>query len=75
MDLMENIYRQAQQEPQRVIFPEAENEKMQQFAHADAYGPMLQGFDRIVCDCSRGALVEEIVGNVAMSCVRAQKRR
>ncbi len=48
---------------------------MQQFAHADAYGPMLQGFDRIVCDCSRGALVEEIVGNVAMSCVRAQKRR
>lgn len=45
---------------------------VQQFAHADAYGPMLQGFAKIVCDCSRGAPVSEIVGNVAMSCVRAQ---
>lgn len=45
---------------------------VQQFAHADAYGPMLQGFSKIVCDCSRGAGVSEIVGNVAMSCVRAQ---
>lgn len=46
---------------------------IQQFAHADAYGPMLQGFARIVCDCSRGAPVSELVGNIAMSCVRAQK--
>ncbi len=46
---------------------------VQQFAHADAYGPMLQGFAKIVCDCSRGAPVSEIVGNVAMSCVRAQE--
>lgn len=45
---------------------------VQQFAKADAYGPMLQGFAKIVCDCSRGAPVSEIVGNVAMSCVRAQ---
>lgn len=45
---------------------------VQQFAHADAYGPMLQGFAKIVCDCSRGAPVSEIVGNIAMSCVRAQ---
>lgn len=45
---------------------------VQQFAGADAYGPMLQGFARIVCDCSRGAGVSEIVGNVAMSCVRSQ---
>ncbi|MBQ6817345.1 MAG: phosphate acetyltransferase [Bacilli bacterium] len=45
---------------------------VQQFAHADAYGPMLQGFAKIVCDCSRGAPVSEMVGNVAMSCVRAQ---
>lgn len=45
---------------------------VQQFAHADAYGPMLQGFAKIVCDCSRSAPVSEIVGNVAMSCVRAQ---
>ena len=39
---------------------------------ANAYGPMLQGFKRIVCDCSRSAPVDEIVGNVVMSCVRAQ---
>lgn len=44
---------------------------VQQFAHADAYGPMLQGFKKIVCDCSRSAGVNEIVGNVVMSCVRA----
>lgn len=46
---------------------------VQQFAHADAYGPMLQGFAKIVCDCSRGAPVSELVGNIAMSCVRAQE--
>ena len=40
---------------------------VQQFAHADAYGPMLQGFAKIVCDCSRGAPVSELVGNIAMS--------
>ena len=45
---------------------------VQQFARADAYGPMLQGFAKIVCDCSRGAPVSELVGNIAMSCVRAQ---
>ena len=45
---------------------------VQQFAHADAYGPMLQGFAKVVCDCSRGAGVSEIMGNIAMSCVRAQ---
>lgn len=46
---------------------------VQQFARADAYGPMLQGFAKIVCDCSRGAPVSELVGNIAMSCVRAQE--
>lgn len=46
---------------------------IQQFAGADAYGPMLQGFAGIVCDCSRGAPVSELVGNIAMSCVRAQE--
>lgn len=45
---------------------------VQNFGHADAYGPMLQGFRKIVCDCSRSAPVSEIVGNVVMSCVRAQ---
>lgn len=45
---------------------------VQMFGHADAYGPMLQGFRKIICDCSRSAPVSEIVGNVVMSCVRAQ---
>lgn len=45
---------------------------VQTFGHASAYGPMLQGFRKIVCDCSRSAPVDEIVGNVIMSCVRAQ---
>lgn len=48
---------------------------VQNFAHADAYGPMLQGFAKIVCDCSRSAGVSEIVGNVIMSCVRAAAQK
>ena len=44
---------------------------IQQFGHANAYGPMLQGFNSIVCDCSRGAPVSEIKGNVVISAVRA----
>ncbi len=45
---------------------------VQNFAHADAYGPMLQGFKKIVCDCSRSASVSELVCDVVMSCVRSQ---
>lgn len=44
---------------------------IQQFGHADAYGPMLQGFNSVVCDCSRGAPVSEIKGNIVISAVRA----
>ena len=44
---------------------------IQQFGQADAYGPMLQGFNSIVCDCSRGAPVSEIKGNIVISAVRA----
>jgi phosphate acetyltransferase len=44
---------------------------IQQFGHADAYGPILQGFSRVVCDCSRSAPVSELIGNIAMSVVRA----
>lgn len=44
---------------------------IQQFGHADAYGPMLQGFNKIVCDCSRGAPVSELMGNIVISAVRA----
>lgn len=46
---------------------------VQYFGGADAYGPLLQGFKKIVCDCSRGAPVSELVGNIAMAAVRAQE--
>lgn len=48
---------------------------LQIFGHADAYGPVLQGFKKIVCDCSRSAPVSEIVGNVAIAGVRAQNNK
>lgn len=48
---------------------------IQTFGHADAYGPMLQGFKSIVCDCSRGAPVSELKGNIVISAVRAEGRK
>lgn len=44
---------------------------IQQFGHADAYGPMLQGFKKVVCDCSRSAPVSELKGNIVISAARA----
>jgi phosphate acetyltransferase len=44
---------------------------IQTFGNANAYGPMLQGFNKVVCDCSRGAPVVEIKGNIIISAVRA----
>ena len=44
---------------------------IQQFGHADAYGPMLQGFNKVICDCSRSAPVTELKGNIVISAVRA----
>lgn len=48
---------------------------VQIFGKSNAYGPMLQGFRKVVCDCSRSAPVDEIVGNVAMSVVRAAAQK
>ncbi|MBT8341478.1 MAG: phosphotransacetylase [Desulfatitalea sp.] len=45
---------------------------VQRFARGVAYGPLLQGFARPVCDLSRGASVEEIVGATTMVAVCAQ---
>lgn len=45
---------------------------VQIFGHANAYGPVLQGFSRPVCDFSRSAPVDEMLGNVAMLIVRAK---
>lgn len=44
---------------------------IQTFGNANAYGPMLQGFNKVVCDCSRGAPIAEIKGNIVISAVRA----
>jgi phosphate acetyltransferase len=60
-----------------LIFPDLESgnigvKLVQQFAHAIAYGPLLQGFAKPVSDLSRGAPVEEIVGAITMVVVRAQ---
>ena len=44
---------------------------IQQFGHCSAYGPLLQGFRLICSDCSRGAPVDELVGNIVFSVVRA----
>lgn len=60
-----------------VIFPDlnAGNigvKLVQQFAHINAPGPFLLGLRKVVGDCSRGAPVEELVGNIAVCSVRAQ---
>ena len=44
---------------------------IQIFGHANAYGPVLQGFAKPVCDFSRSAPVDEMLGNVAMLVLRA----
>ncbi|MBQ7521202.1 MAG: phosphate acetyl/butaryl transferase, partial [Clostridia bacterium] len=54
-----------------LIFPElnAANigiKLLQRFAHGKGYGHTLSGFRRPVADSSRGATVEEIVGDIAM---------
>lgn len=48
---------------------------IQQFGHADAYGPMLQGFKKVICDCSRSAPVSELKGNIVISAARAAGSR
>lgn len=48
---------------------------IQFFGHANAYGPVLQGFARPVCDFSRSAPVEEMLGNIAMLVVRANAEK
>lgn len=45
---------------------------VQRFAHAEAYGPVLQGIRKPVNDLSRGCSWEDIVGVIAITCVQAQ---
>lgn len=44
---------------------------IQTFGHANAYGPIIQGFARPICDFSRSAPVSEMMGNILMLLVRA----
>lgn len=44
----------------------------QYLANAEAYGPILQGFAKPICDLSRGASVDDIVGVTAITVVEAQ---
>jgi phosphate acetyltransferase len=48
---------------------------IQFFGHANAYGPVLQGFAQPVCDFSRSAPVDEMLGNVAMLVIRANSQK
>lgn len=48
---------------------------IQIFGRANAYGPILQGFKQPVCDFSRSAPVEEMLGNVAMLVIRAAAQK
>ena len=59
-----------------LIFPElnASNigiKLVQKFAHGRGYGHTLSGFRRPVADSSRGATVDEIVGDIAMVVIAA----
>jgi phosphotransacetylase len=47
---------------------------IQVFGLCPSAGPFLQGFGKVVADCSRGATVEQLVDNIAVCCVRAQAR-
>jgi len=61
-----------------LIFPDLDagniSYKITQYlAKAEAYGPLLQGFNKPVNDLSRGASVDDIVGVIAFTSVQAQK--
>ena len=45
----------------------------QRLGKNEAYGPILQGLNAPVNDLSRGALVEDIVGMIAITCLQAQQ--
>lgn len=46
----------------------------QELGHAQALGPFLQGFQRPVCDLSRGATVDDIVSSTLITILQANTR-
>lgn len=62
-----------------LIWPESEcwkhSVKLPTVWSCECYGTDASGFNSIVCDCSRGAPVSEIKGNVVISAVRAAESK
>lgn len=61
-----------------LIFPrlEASNigyKLLQRICGCEAYGPLMQGLNAPVNDLSRGALVEDIIGMIALTAIQAEK--
>ena len=59
-----------------LIFPniEAGNigyKLVQQFAKANAYGPLTQGLNKPINDLSRGSTVQDIIGIIVITCIQA----
>jgi len=61
-----------------LIFPDLEAgnigyKLLQRICGCEAYGPLMQGLNAPVNDLSRGALVEDIVGMIAITAIQADK--